>query len=49
MNYSNQNNSERLLATKYLASIISHMRNKTNIDKRTIAIKKIPLNEKSLR
>ena len=49
MNYLNKNNSERLLATKYLASIISHMRNKTNIDKRTIAIKKIPLNEKSLR
>ena len=49
MNYLNQNNSERLLATKYLASIISHMRNKTNIDKRTIAIKKIPLNENFLK
>lgn len=49
MNHLNQNNSERLLATKYLATIISHMRNKNNIDKRTIAIKKIPLNEKFLR
>ncbi len=49
MNYLDKNNSERLLATKYLSSIISHMRNKSNIDKRTIAIKKIPLNEKFLR
>ena len=49
MNYLNQNNSDRLLATKYIASIMSHMRNKTNIDKRTIAIKKIPLNENFLK
>ena len=49
MNYLDKNNAERLLATKYLSSIISHMRNKSNIDKRTIAIKKIPLNEKFLR
>jgi glucose-6-phosphate 1-dehydrogenase len=40
MNYLGKNNAERLLATKYLSSIISHMRNKSNIDKRTIAIKK---------
>ena len=49
MNYLGKNNAERLLATKYLSSIIAHMRNKSNIDKRTIAIKKIPLNEKFLR